>query len=86
MVTCDAPRHAVSRGAGWKHQNMTQSAVLPRPGGYGQNGPQSGTSFFPQVFAMNHKIYGGVGGSEETKTAEDSGGLQLNLTLTDHNP
>ena len=43
--------------------------------------------FFPQVFAMKHKIYGGVGGSKETKkTAEDSGGLQLYFTLTDHNP
>ena len=87
MVTCHAPRHAVSRGAGWKHHNMTHERC-PAPAWWLRTKRSAvRDKFFPQVFATKHKIYGGVGGSEETKkTAEDSGGLQLYFTLTDHNP
>ena len=87
MVTCHAPRHAVSRGAGWKHHNMTHERC-PAPAWWLRTKRSAvRDKFFPQVFATKHKIYGGVGGSEETKkTAEASGGLQLYFTLTDHNP
>ena len=63
------------------------SAVLPRPGGYGQNGPQSGTSFFRRFLPRNIKYTAGsVVVRRQRRLQKIGGGSQLYFTLTDHNP